>query len=195
MRAQFFSHDYAHSKMVWRWDKCSLCKQCCHSPPALAMPEPGAQSRQGLQGWPMQNILGSKKQQDTNTSLISGWQLSASAACFKGHWRVLHWQRGLRSPAKQPPSLHQKIPAMQKQTQLRDGAGFQERLTLYRWENSISKGVRRDRGNGFTVTEMTLEFRTVLFLERRGERDVLKGTKGLWQSSESECIRHWWYKV
>lgn len=37
-------------------------------------------------------------------------------------------------------------------------------VPLYRWENSISKGVRRDRGNGFTVTEMTLEFRTVLFL-------------------------------
>lgn len=108
MRAKFFSHDYAHSKTVWRWDKRSLCKQCCHSPPALAMPEPGAQSRQGLQAWPTQRILGSEKQQDTNTSLISGWQLTASAPCFKGHWRVLHWQRGLRSPAKQPPSLHQK---------------------------------------------------------------------------------------
>lgn len=37
--------------------------------------------------------------------------------------------------------------------------------------------MRRDRGNGFTVTEMTLEFRTVLFLGRRGERDALKGTE------------------
>lgn len=45
---------------------------------------------------------------------------------------------------------------------------------MYRWENSISKGVRRDRGNGFTVTEMTLEFRTVLFLGRRAKRDALK---------------------
>lgn len=32
------------------------------------------------------------------------------------------------------------------------------------WANSISKGVSRERGGGFTVTEMTLEFRTVVFL-------------------------------
>lgn len=37
-------------------------------------------------------------------------------------------------------------------------------LTLYMWANSISKGVSRDRGGGFTVTEMTLELRTVVFL-------------------------------
>lgn len=37
-------------------------------------------------------------------------------------------------------------------------------LTLYMWANSISKGVSRERGGGFTVTEMTLEFRTVVFL-------------------------------
>lgn len=39
-----------------------------------------------------------------------------------------------------------------------------EALTLYMWANSISKGVSRERGGGFTVTEMTLEFRTVVFL-------------------------------
>lgn len=66
---------------------------------------------------------------------------------------------------------------MQKYSQMWDGEGSQERLTLYRWENSISKGVRRDRGNGFTVTEMTLEFRTVLFLGRRAKRDALKGLR------------------
>lgn len=38
-------------------------------------------------------------------------------------------------------------------------------LTLYMWANSISKGVRRERGGGFTVTEITLEFRTVVFLQ------------------------------
>lgn len=54
---------------------------------------------------------------------------------------------------------------------------------MYRWENSTSKGVRRDLGNGFTVTEMTLEFKTVLFLGIRGERDVLKGTERLLQMS------------
>lgn len=37
-------------------------------------------------------------------------------------------------------------------------------LTLYTWANSISKGVSRERGGGFTVTEMTLEFSTVVFL-------------------------------
>lgn len=37
-------------------------------------------------------------------------------------------------------------------------------LTLYMWANSISKGVSSDRGGGFTVTEMTLELRTVVFL-------------------------------
>lgn len=37
-------------------------------------------------------------------------------------------------------------------------------LTLYMWANSIAKGVSRERGGGFTVTEMTLEFRTVVFL-------------------------------
>lgn len=40
----------------------------------------------------------------------------------------------------------------------------QRALTLYMWANSISKGVSRERGGGFTVTEMTLEFRTVVFL-------------------------------
>lgn len=35
---------------------------------------------------------------------------------------------------------------------------------MYTWANSISKGVSRERGGGFTVTEMTLEFRTVVFL-------------------------------
>lgn len=80
---------------------------------------------------------------------------------------------------------------MKKRMQLKDHAGSQERLTLYRWENSISRGVRKDRGNGFTVTEMTLEFRTVLFLWRGGERDVLKGTEGLVHNNESQCIWHW----
>lgn len=37
-------------------------------------------------------------------------------------------------------------------------------LTLYMWANSISRGVSSDRGGGFTVTEMTLELRTVVFL-------------------------------
>lgn len=63
-------------------------------------------------------------------------------------------------------------------TQMWGGAASQERLTLYRWENSISKGVRRDRGNGFTVTEMTLEFRTVLFLGREVRRCALMATGG-----------------
>ncbi|KAK4826671.1 hypothetical protein QYF61_010680 [Mycteria americana] len=48
-----------------------------------AMPEQGAQSRQGLQGRPIQCILGSKQQQDTNTSPISGCQSSASATCIE----------------------------------------------------------------------------------------------------------------
>lgn len=41
---------------------------------------------------------------------------------------------------------------------------------MYRWENSISRGVSRVRGDGFTVTEMTLEFSTVAFLGREGNR-------------------------
>lgn len=85
--------------------------------------------------------------------------------------------------------LHQHIPALQKQTQPWDGAGSQEPLTLYRWENSISRGVRRDRGNGFTVTEMTLELRTVLFLGRRGQREALE------DFCESHGNHHWWRKV
>lgn len=35
---------------------------------------------------------------------------------------------------------------------------------MYMWANSISKGVSRECGGGFTVTEMTLEFRMVVFL-------------------------------
>lgn len=98
--------------------------------------------------------------------------------------------------------LHQHIPALQKQTQPWDGAGSQEPLTLYRWENSISRGVRRDRGNGFTVTEMTLELRTVLFLGRRGQREALEGF--LWIPRQPSlmaqglvCTRVWphYYKI
>lgn len=48
-------------------------------------------------------------------------------------------------------------------------------LTLYRWANSISKGVSRERGGGFTVTEMTLEFSTVVFL---GQSQQVSGEAG-----------------
>lgn len=39
---------------------------------------------------------------------------------------------------------------------------------MYMWANSISNGVSRERGGGFTVTEITLEFRTVVFLGSQG---------------------------
>lgn len=49
-------------------------------------------------------------------------------------------------------------------------------LTLYMWANSISKGVSSDRGGGFTVTEMTLELRTVVFL---GDIKAAKAFRGV----------------
>lgn len=50
-------------------------------------------------------------------------------------------------------------------------------LTLYTWANSISKGVSRERGGGFTVTEMTLEFSTVVFLGQ-SQQAVSGGHRG-----------------
>lgn len=51
---------------------------------------------------------------------------------------------------------------------------------MYMWANSISKGVSRERGGGFTVTEMTLELRTVVFLgESRGRVGVGSPRPGL----------------
>lgn len=47
---------------------------------------------------------------------------------------------------------------------------------MYKWENSISIGVSSERGAGFTVTEMTLEFRTVVFLGRK--HSMSKGSEG-----------------
>lgn len=40
------------------------------------------------------------------------------------------------------------------------------------WANSISKGVSRERGGGFTVTEMTLEFRIHKVELKRGSRHL-----------------------
>lgn len=56
----------------------------------------------------------------------------------------------------------------QGSTEERARADAHGALTLYMWANSISKGVSRERGGGFTVTEMTLEFRTVVFLGSHG---------------------------
>lgn len=50
---------------------------------------------------------------------------------------------------------------------------------MYTWANSISKGVSRERGGGFTVTEMTLEFRTVVFLGQ--SQQVESGGRGAYQ--------------
>lgn len=54
-----------------------------------------------------------------------------------------------------------------------------ETLTLYMWANSISKGVSRDRGGGFTVTEMTLELRTVVFLGTSKKQRLLEVLGGM----------------
>lgn len=53
-------------------------------------------------------------------------------------------------------------------------------LTLYMWANSISKGVSRERGGGFTVTEMTLEFSTVVFLAGQIGSSIMDPACTLW---------------
>lgn len=175
MSALFFSHDRAHNETVWIWDRCAHVPHASSAVPLLLHWQCLSKEHKAgklCKADPYSASLTATNNRTPTPAQAQGGKVPHQT-CIKGDWRVLQWQRGLRSPAKPPPSLHQHILAMQKPTQLRDGAGSQERLTLYKWENSISKGVRRDRGNGFTVTEMTLEFRTVLFLGRRREKKML----------------------